>query len=205
MPEPDNPAYAAALQQALIELVQAREGRALVLFTSHAALKTAYAGIKRQLEEQQILVLGQGIDGAPKGLLATLRDSQRVVVLGAASFWEGVDVTGDALSLLVLARLPFPVPSDPVFQARSELFDQPFEQYAVPQAILRFKQGFGRLIRSRTDRGVTVVLDRRLRSRRYGESFIRSLPDCTLRDVLLREMPGEVSAWLARPHAAIAP
>ena len=205
MPEPDQPGYAAAVQSALIELVQASEGRALVLFTSHAALRTAYNGIKRPLEEQQILVLGQGIDGAPKNLLATLRDSQRVVVLGAASFWEGVDVTGEALSLLVLARLPFPVPSDPVFQARSELFDQPFEQYAVPQAILRFKQGFGRLIRSRTDRGAVVVLDRRLRSRRYGDSFVRSLPDCTMRDVLLRDMAGEVSAWLARPGAAVAP
>jgi DNA polymerase-3 subunit epsilon/ATP-dependent DNA helicase DinG len=150
-------------------------------------------------------VLGQGIDGAPKHLLATLKDSQRVVVLGAASFWEGVDVTGEALSLLVIARLPFPVPSDPVFQARSELFEQPFERYAVPQAILRFKQGFGRLIRSRTDRGVMVVLDRRLRSRRYGDSFIRSLPECTLRDVLLRDMPGEVSSWLARPGARVAP
>src|SRR5206468_3650952 len=100
--------------------------------------------------------------------------------------------------------LPFPVPSDPVFQARSELFDQPFEQYAVPQAILRFKQGFGRLIRSRTDRGVTVVLDRRLRSRCYGDAFIRSLPECTMRDVLLRDMAGEVSSWLAPPDEIVA-
>jgi DNA polymerase-3 subunit epsilon/ATP-dependent DNA helicase DinG len=205
MPEPENQGYAAAVQSALIDLVQASEGRALVLFTSHSALRTAYNGIKRPLEEQQILVLGQGIDGAPKHLLSTLKESQRVVVLGAASFWEGVDVTGEALSLLVIARLPFPVPSDPVFQARSELFEQPFERYAVPQAILRFKQGFGRLIRSRTDRGVMVVLDRRLRSRRYGDSFIRSLPECTLRDLLLRDMPGEVSAWLARPSERVAP
>ena len=130
MPEPDQPGYAAAVQSALIESVQASEGRALVLFTSHAALRTAYNGIKRPLEEQEILVLAQGIDGPPKQLLATLRDSPRVVVLGAASFWEGVDVTGEALSLLVVARLPFPVPSEPVFQARSELFEQPFEQYA---------------------------------------------------------------------------
>jgi DNA polymerase-3 subunit epsilon/ATP-dependent DNA helicase DinG len=205
MPEPDQQGYAAAVQTALIELVQASEGRALVLFTSHAALRTAYNGIKRPLEEQQILVLGQGIDGAPKHLLQTLKDSQRVVVLGAASFWEGVDVSGEALSLLVIARLPFPVPSDPVFQARSELFDQPFERYAVPQAILRFKQGFGRLIRSRTDRGVMVVLDRRLRSRRYGESFVRSLPDCTFRDVLMRDLGGEASAWLAPAGERVAP
>src|SRR5205085_3383914 len=120
---------------------------------------------------------------APRQLLSTLKQSRRTVILGAASFWEGVDVTGEALSLLIMARLPFSVPSDPVFQARSDLFDQPFEQYALPQAILRFKQGFGRLIRRKTDRGVMIVLDRRLRSRQYGESFLRSLPPCNLREL----------------------
>ncbi len=198
IPEPETPGYAAAVQSALSEMVQASEGRALVLFTSHAALRTAYNGIKRTLEEQEILVLAQGLDGTPRQLLQTLRDNHRVVLLGAASFWEGVDVTGEALSLLVIARLPFPVPSDPVFQARSDLFDSPFEQYAVPQAILRFKQGFGRLIRRKTDRGVLVVLDRRLRSKKYGDSFLRSLPACTTRDVPSRELAGEVAAWLAR-------
>jgi DNA polymerase-3 subunit epsilon/ATP-dependent DNA helicase DinG len=198
MPEPDQQGYLAALQAAIIELVTASKGRALVLFTSHGGLRAAYQGIKRQLEEQEILVLGQGIDGPPRQLLATLKENQRTVVLGAASFWEGVDVTGDALSLLIMARLPFAVPSDPVYKARSELFDQPFEQYALPQAILRFKQGFGRLIRRKTDRGVMVVLDRRFRSRRYGEAIVRSLPSCELREPPLRDLPGEVIAWLDR-------
>jgi len=202
MPEPAHAGYANATQNAIIELVRASEGRALVLFTSHAALRTAYHGIKRPLEEQQILVLGQGIDGAPKQLLNTLKSSPRTVVLGAASFWEGVDVTGEALSLLIITRLPFSVPSDPVFQARAELFDQPFEQYAVPQAILRFKQGFGRLIRRKTDRGVMVVLDRRLRSKQYGVSFLRSLPPCGMRELPMLELSAEVAAWLARPAAA---
>jgi len=199
MPEPEQHGYLASLQTALIEMVRASEGRALVLFTSHSGLRAAYNGIKQQLEEQEILVLGQGIDGSPKQLLSVLKENQRTLVLGAASFWEGVDVTGEALSLLVMARLPFAVPSDPVYQARSELFDQPFEQFALPQAILRFKQGFGRLIRRKTDRGVMVVLDRRLRSRQYGEAFLRSLPSCELRDVPLRDLGPEVSAWLARP------
>jgi DNA polymerase-3 subunit epsilon/ATP-dependent DNA helicase DinG len=205
MPEPDRPEYAAAVQTALVDLVRASEGRALVLFTSHGALRTAYMGIKRPLEEQEILVLGQGIDGTPKQLLSALKENRRAVVLGAASFWEGVDVTGEALSLLVIARLPFPVPSDPVFQARSELFDQPFEQYALPQAILRFKQGFGRLIRRKTDRGVMVVLDRRLRSRTYGEAFMRSLPQCNNRDLPMHDLPGQVATWLARADAAPVP
>ena len=203
MPEPDQHGYLASLQSAIIEMVAASEGRALVLFTSHSGLRAAYQGIKRQLEEKEILVLGQGIDGAPKQLLATLKDNHRTVLLGASSFWEGVDVTGEALSLLIMARLPFAVPSDPVYQARSGLFDQPFEQYALPQAILRFKQGFGRLIRRKTDRGVVVVLDRRLRSRRYGDAFLRSLPACELREPPLRDLPAEVSSWLARPDPII--
>jgi DNA polymerase-3 subunit epsilon/ATP-dependent DNA helicase DinG len=193
------------VQSSLIDLVKASEGRALVLFTSHSALRTAYGGIKRPLEEQEILVLGQGIDGSPKQLLTALKENHRAVILGAASFWEGVDITGEALSLLVIARLPFPVPSDPIFQARSELFDQPFEQYALPQAVLRFKQGFGRLIRRKTDRGAVVVLDRRLSSRKYGESFTRSLPPCTMRELPARDLPGEVAAWLARQHVVPEP
>ncbi len=95
---------------------------------------------------------------------------------GTNSFWEGVDIVGDRLSLLVITRLPFSVPTDPIFAARSELFDNPFIQYAVPQAILRFKQGFGRLIRSSQDRGVVAVFDRRVISRRYGRAFLTSLP-----------------------------
>jgi Rad3-related DNA helicase len=205
MPEPNQMGYLAAVQAAIIDAVRASEGRALVLFTSHSALRAAYQGIKRQLEDQEILVLGQGLDGTPRQLLSTLRERHRTVVLGAASFWEGVDIVGEALSLLIIARLPFSVPSDPVFQARSELFDAPFEQYAVPQAILRFKQGFGRLIRRKTDRGVMVVLDRRLRSKRYGPAFVRSLPPCDVREVPLRDLRGEVSAWIGMSGAAVRP
>jgi Rad3-related DNA helicase len=196
MPEPDQAGYAAALHNAIIELTTATQGRALVLFTSHSALRAAYEALRHPLEREQILVLAQGIDGSPKQLLSLLKTDQRTVVLGAASFWEGVDVSGEALSLLVMARLPFSVPSDPVFRARSDLFEQPFEQYALPQAILRFKQGFGRLIRRKTDRGVVAVLDRRLLSKRYGEAFLRSLPACTLREGPLRDLPAETTAWL---------
>ena len=199
MPEPDQHGYLASLQTGLIDMVKASEGRALALFTSHSGLRAAYNGIKQQLEEHEILVLGQGIDGSPKQLLSVLKDNHRTLLLGAASFWEGVDVTGEALSLLILARLPFAVPSDPVYQARSELFDQPFEQFALPQAILRFKQGFGRLIRRKSDRGVMVVLDRRLRSRKYGDAFLRSLPTCETRDLPLRDLGAEITGWLARP------
>ena len=196
MPEPNQPGYMAALQQALIELVRASRGRALVLFTSHSSLRAAYGGIKTTLENEGILVLGHNVDGSPRQLLLALREQPHTVVLGTASFWEGIDVVGDTLSLLVIARLPFSVPDDPVFQSRSELFDDPFNQYAVPQAVLRFKQGFGRLIRRKTDRGVMVALDSRVGSKSYGQAFLRSLPACSVRRVRLREAPSLVTDWL---------
>jgi DNA polymerase-3 subunit epsilon/ATP-dependent DNA helicase DinG len=102
------------------------------------------------------------------------------------------------LSLLVIAKLPFGVPTEPVTAARSALYDDPFAQYTVPQAVLRFKQGFGRLIRRKTDRGVVVVLDRRILSKQYGAVFTGALPPCTVRPAMLREMPGLVGEWLAR-------
>ncbi len=202
MPDPNQPGYMAALREALIDLIRASRGRALVLFTSHASLRAAYNGIKKPLEQEQILVLGHNIDGSPRHLIQALRDHPQAAVLGTASFWEGVDVAGEALSLLVMARLPFAVPSDPVFQARSELYDDPFAQYAVPQAALRFKQGFGRLIRRKTDRGVMVMLDGRVHSKQYGRAFLRSLPACTIHRVPLRQMPGIVAQWLEPVEAA---
>ena len=201
MPEPNQPGYMAALQTTLIDLVRASGGRALVLFTSHASLRAAHAGIREALEEENILVLGHNIDGSPRQLAQALRDDPNTVVLGTASFWEGVDIVGDALSLLVMARLPFAVPDDPIFKARSELYDDPFAEYAVPQAALRFKQGFGRLIRRKTDRGVMAVLDARIATRSYGQRFLRSLPSCTVERALLGQMPDLVSQWLERPRA----
>ena len=132
MPEPSQNGYMAALQATLIDLVRASRGRALVLFTSHASLRAVHRGIRQPLEDEQILVLGHNIDGSPRQLTQALRDDSNTVFLGTASFWEGVDIVGDALSLLVIARLPFSVPNDPIFQARSELYDDPFSQYAVP-------------------------------------------------------------------------
>jgi DNA polymerase-3 subunit epsilon/ATP-dependent DNA helicase DinG len=97
-------------------------------------------------------------------------------LLGLSSFWEGIDVVGEALTCLVIVKLPFSVPSDPVFAARSDLYEDPFSEYALPQAVIRLKQGFGRLIRSGSDRGVVAILDSRLFTKRYGEVFLRSLP-----------------------------
>lgn len=197
VPEPDRPGYQQAVESALIRLCSATKGRTLVLFTSHAALRATYASLRGPLQEVGINVLAQGIDGSPKQLLTSFRTSSKAVLLGTSSFWEGVDVVGEALSVLAIARLPFSVPTDPVFAARSEMFEDPFNQYALPQAALRFKQGFGRLIRSKTDRGALVVLDCRMRTKPYGVAFLDSLPFCTVRVGSSQDMPQEVAAWLA--------
>jgi DNA polymerase-3 subunit epsilon/ATP-dependent DNA helicase DinG len=199
MPEPDRPDYRDSLSRAIVDLARASGGRALVLFTSHAALRTAQALTKEPLRGDGIEVLAQGVDGSPRQLIQALKSSPRTVVLGTASFWEGVDIAGEALSLLIIARLPFNVPTEPVFAARSAEYDDPFAEYAVPQAALRFKQGFGRLIRSRSDRGVAAVLDRRIMSKTYGAAFLDSLPACQVREAPLRELAALTSDWLAAP------
>ncbi len=198
MPDPQSPVFIDHASQAIIDLVRASRGRALVLFTSHAMLRAAHNNISAQLQDEGITVLGQGINGSPRQLVRMLRSEPESVILGTSSFWEGVDIPGDTLSLLIIARLPFAVPTDPVYAARAALYDDSFGQFALPQAVIRFKQGFGRLIRTRTDRGVLVVLDPRIVRKEYGTSFLQSLPPCPIKQVPVRQMPDEVEAWLAR-------
>jgi DNA polymerase-3 subunit epsilon/ATP-dependent DNA helicase DinG len=180
MPEPNQPGYQQALNESIVDLGRGAGGRTLVLFTSHHALQTTYNAIKPMLERHGIAVLAQRIDGSPRRLIERMRMGGPLVVLGAATFWEGVDIAGPALSALAIVRLPFAVPTDPVIAARSELFENPFMEYSTPQAILKFKQGFGRLIRRQDDIGICAVLDRRVVSKRYGRTFLESLPNCTM-------------------------
>ena len=197
LPEPNQPGYQRQLETAILDLCRAAGGRALVLFTSHSALRTTYRALQRPLEEAGLLLLGHNLDGSRRQLLDRFRSTPGSVLLGTSSFWEGIDVVGDALSVLVIAKLPFHVPSDPVFAARSEHFDDAFTQYSLPQAILRFKQGFGRLIRSHQDRGVVAILDSRVVTKRYGSTFLHSLPDCTIRQGPTHALAGEAERWLA--------
>jgi DNA polymerase-3 subunit epsilon/ATP-dependent DNA helicase DinG len=154
------------------------------------------------LAAQHITVLGQGIDESSRTrLLELFRRGSNVALFGTNAFWEGIDVVGEALSCVVVARLPFAVPTDPIYAARAEQFEAPFMDYAVPQAVLRLKQGFGRLIRARSDRGAVVVLDRRLVTRFYGQTFVRSLPPATVKQGPVRRTGLEVASWLAATSA----
>ncbi|MFV9503141.1 MAG: helicase C-terminal domain-containing protein [Oscillochloridaceae bacterium umkhey_bin13] len=201
IPEPNQKGYQQAVEQALINLCRATGGRTLVLFTANSALRQTYEVIQEPLEDHGIAVLGQGLDGSRRSLIERFKESPRTVLLGTNSFWEGVDVVGDALSVLVIAKLPFSVPNDPIFAARSEEFERyggrAFDDYSIPLSILRFKQGFGRLIRSREDRGIVVVLDKRLLSKKYGSLFLNSLPHTRVRSGPLAQLPNLAERFLA--------
>ncbi len=197
LPEPGMPGYERALHQTIADAARAADGRTLALFTSHAAVRAAAGALRDLLARDDITVLAQGLDGSPARLLRLLVERPRTILLGTAAFWEGIDVQGDALSQILIARLPFPVPNDPIYAGRAEQFEDPFAEFAVPQSVLRFRQGFGRLIRGTTDRGVFAVLDSRIVRRTYGEVFVDALPDCEVRRLYADAIPPVITDWLA--------
>jgi len=201
IPEPNQSQYQKALERALIPLIRAIQGRTLVLFTSYRQLRATQRAISRPLANDDISVFAQGGGTSRAQLLENFRNTERSVLLGTRSFWEGIDVLGPALSCLVIARLPFSVPTDPIFAARAETFDDPFNEYSVPETILRFRQGFGRLIRSTTDRGVVVMMDKRVLTKRYGQKFLNSLPPCQVIRAPLSEIPQTASQWIDVPDS----
>ena len=198
MPEPSAPNYMESAAQAIRDAAIAAGGRTMALFTSYASLREAAEALRSSMKSQGIDLLVQGNDGSPDQIIRRFRENPQSIILGTASFWEGIDLAGDSLQALVVMRLPFNVPTEPVFEARSELYDNAFMEYALPQAILRLRQGFGRLIRTKTDRGVAIILDKRVISRRYGSLFIRSLPSATRKTCKLDGLGDEVRQWLRR-------
>jgi len=202
VPDPRHAAYLEAVRDAIVGLAHALDGRTLALFTSHAAIRGVAPRLREELEPMGIAVLAQDIDGTANQLVERMKRSPNSVVLGVAAFWEGVDVPGDELSGLVVTRLPFDVPSDPLFAARSEQFEQPFQQYSLPRAALKFRQGFGRLIRTSSDRGVVAVLDSRIFTKSYGTTFIRAIPECTVRHGQVSELGPAAEDWLRRERSS---
>ncbi len=197
IPEPsDRFAYQREVEKCIIQTCRASQGRALVLFTSYDQLRRTSLAISPALNKEDIVIYEQGEGASAHSLLDHFRSADKAVLLGTRAFWEGVDVPGEALSVLIITKLPFDVPSDPIISARSETFDDPFYQYSLPEAILKFRQGFGRLIRSKQDRGVVIILDKRIQSKRYGKFFLESLPPCTTQVGSLSAIPRTVQKWL---------
>ncbi len=199
IPDPaDRKTYQQAVERGLLELAAALNGRVLGLFTSYAQLRETAQAITPRLALGNITVYDQSDGSSRQALLEGFIANERAVLLGTRSFWEGVDIPGDALSALVIVRLPFAVPTDPVFAARSETYANPFAEYTLPDAILRFRQGFGRLIRTASDRGVVTVFDSRIVKREYGMNFVASLPDCTVEYGTLTALAPAAQAWLSQ-------
>ncbi len=196
IPEPNTHGHQKAVETVLIDLVKQIEGRTLVLFTSYSQLRTTARNIKGPLAEADIVVHQQGDGTSRRQILENFKNAEQAVLLGTRSFWEGVDIPGPALSCVVIARTPFAVPNDPIIAARAETFDDPFSQYSIPQAILMFRQGFGRLIRTKDDRGVVVMLDRRVMTKSYGQAFLDSLPNVIEHRGLLANLPKLAKDWI---------
>lgn len=192
----DSNGHQRDVERTLIRLSKATNGRLLALFTSYAQLRRTSTAITPALAEAGITVYEQGEGASANTLLETFREADKAVLLGTRSFWEGVDIPGEALSVLVIVKLPFDVPSDPIIAARSETFEDPFNQYHLPEAILRFRQGFGRLIRTQYDRGVVVILDKRILTKRYGRAFLESLPTCKMQIGNMHDLPASAAQWL---------
>lgn len=200
MPEPNQPGHQRLVESSLLALVTALRGRTLVLFTSYSQLRQTASAIRGGLADSGISIYQQGAGISRQQLLEGFRDSDASVLLGTRSFWEGVDVPGPALSCVVIARLPFDVPTDPIFAARQGSYENPFYDYAVPEAVLRFRQGFGRLIRTKTDRGIVVSLDKRLLTKAYGRFFLDALPACTIERDSIANMAKRAAEWLEEPR-----
>jgi ATP-dependent DNA helicase DinG len=171
--------YQERFDRELTAVLAVTQGRTLVLFTSYGQLRRSAETLRRNMPDLGFLCQGEM---PAYRLVEQFKEQPRAVLMGTASFWQGIDIPGDALQCVVIAKLPFAVPDEPLIEARMELLKNPFYEYQVPQATLLFRQGFGRLIRTRTDRGAVVVLDTRIVTKNYGKQFLRSIPKCRITD-----------------------
>jgi ATP-dependent DNA helicase DinG len=182
MPDPRDAGYHKELERWIAHFVEKTDGRAFVLFTSYRDMDAVAGRMQKFFVEKKMNLLVQGA-GAPRSkLLEHFKTTPRSVLFGTDSFWGGVDVPGDALSNVIITRLPFAVPDHPLIEAKLELIQErggdPFTEYSLPEAVLKLRQGVGRLIRTKTDRGIIVILDNRIVTKPYGRAFMHALPKC---------------------------
>ncbi|MDN4493840.1 ATP-dependent DNA helicase DinG [Ureibacillus aquaedulcis] len=197
--------YIESVALAITQIVRSTEGRCFVLFTAQDMLRKTVELIQESGLLDDYMIFAQGVtNGSRMRLLKAFQKFSHSVLFGTNSFWEGVDVPGDGLSSVVVVRLPFSAPEEPTFKAKSAVLQQQgknaFSELSLPEAILRFKQGFGRLIRSSEDKGIFVVLDRRIETKSYGTEFLRALPQISVTKLPLQDMVLEVEHWYNNKH-----
>lgn len=194
MPDPDSREYMEEIPRQIVRAIDRTGGKALVLFTSAATMRSVAGEVAPELERRGIRFMVQGVDGERHALLEAFRSDIHSVLFGLDSFWMGIDVPGEALEHVIIVRLPFSVPNHPLVEGRLEAIAReggnPFLEYSLPEAILKFRQGAGRLLRARTDRGLLTVLDSRILNKSYGRAFLSSLPRCPV-DVFSLKGPTE--------------
>jgi ATP-dependent DNA helicase DinG len=182
MPEPKDPGYDAALENWIAHFADQSRARAFVLFTSYQTMRTAAQALETHFAARGWNLLVQGSGMPAHRMVQQFRENPQSVLFGVDSFWSGVDVPGEALSSVIITRLPFVTPDHPLTEARLESIEaeggRPFEQYSLPEAILKLRQGVGRLIRAKSDTGTIVILDSRILNKPYGRAFLRALPEC---------------------------
>ena len=182
MPEPKDPGYEPALEKWIAHFADQSRARAFVLFTSYQTMRAAAQALEAHFAAKGWNLLVQGNGMPAHRMVQEFRRSSESILFGVDSFWSGVDVPGEALSSVIITRLPFVTPDHPLTEARLESIEveggRPFEQYSLPEAILKLRQGVGRLIRSKSDTGTIVILDSRILSKPYGRAFLRALPEC---------------------------
>ena len=193
--------YTEAISNHIIEIAKATKGRMLVLYTANDMLKKSYDFIKDSGKLEEYAILAQGITtGSRMRLTRNFQRYEKAILLGTNSFWEGIDIPGEDLTCLVIVRLPFSSPEEPLSEAKNELIKKrggnPFLENSLPEAVLRFKQGFGRLVRTEEDRGFIVVFDRRILSNSYGELFMHSIPKVPVKKQNINEMIEFIEHWL---------
>lgn len=193
--------YVAAISEHIITIAEATKGRMLILFTSYDMLRKTYHLIKESGLLEEYVLMGQGISGGSRTRLT--RNFQRfdkAILLGTSSFWEGIDIPGEDLSCLIIVRLPFSPPNEPITEAKCQYIEEnggnPFSEYSLPEAIIRFKQGFGRLIRTSRDRGLVIVFDKRIYTTSYGKTFLQSIPNVPVQKLGINETVDLIHDWL---------
>lgn len=195
--------YSEAIATNISSVAHITDGKILVLFTSYDMLRKTYQLLKEDVTLEDFMIMGQGTSsGSRARLTKSFKQFNKAILLGTSSFWEGVDFPGDELTALMIVRLPFASPDEPMVAAKCNQLEEEgknaFYHYSLPEAILRFKQGVGRLIRNEKDRGILFVLDNRIVTAKYGKDFLDSIPDVDVEKKPMHKLTHSIEDWIKK-------